>query len=380
LWHRLDDRYCLPKASLTILFRNPEVYHKFDAKRNSWTFDPIAGLKSGLLMDTFADALAQTTYDAELAGLDWALEATVSGLVLKCGGYSQHLTAFASNILCQFFNRDASFINNKYVNTNKDRKIRFLDSYLKSKRADSYASYYTDLLLSSQGHGVESSLEITKEITTECIQSHHRNLISSGLNRAECLISGNISQNDAEDFFLKTREIISSVTHTIESEHMEQGDTNRPIGYDQFIPGPFERALEKGEDIYLHFQSQNPEEQNGAVRVQFQSPIPAFKGIDLESTETKESLLHTAAIRVLCQILREPLFNQLRTKEQLGYVVNSHYDLGFTSQWTSDGQECTFKTTPINSIIVNVLSRKVPPPVLIRRIDEFLDTFGENLL
>lgn len=116
----------------------------------------------------------------------------------------------------------------------------------------------------------------------------------------------------------------------------------------------------------------------------FQSPINGFKGLDISSPFTKESLLQTAAVRVLCHMLREPLFNQSRTKEQLGYIVNSHYDLNFSSQSGASDQTqlCvkSFATIPINSVVVNVLSRKAPPPVITQRIDEFLESFREKLL
>ena len=114
----------------------------------------------------------------------------------------------------------------------------------------------------------------------------------------------------------------------------------------------------------------------------FQSPTPGFKGF--ESPSMKDTLNKTAALRALCHMLREPLFNQLRTKEQLGYIVNSHYDIDFSSQSGGSDQalddSSIYGTVPINSIVVNVLSRKVPPPVLTQRIDEFLHSFRDKLL
>eukprot|EP00558_Chaetoceros_sp_UNC1202_P005685 CAMPEP_0197245224 /NCGR_PEP_ID=MMETSP1429-20130617/10072_1 /TAXON_ID=49237 /ORGANISM="Chaetoceros sp., Strain UNC1202" /LENGTH=361 /DNA_ID=CAMNT_0042705679 /DNA_START=69 /DNA_END=1154 /DNA_ORIENTATION=- len=148
-----------------------------------------------------------------------------------------------------------------------------------------------------------------------------------------------------------------------------------------WTPGPYARRLEAGEDVHLHFQSQNKEEQNGAVLMTFQSSVPSFKGDGLSHPQ---SLLQTAAIRTICHMLREPLFNQLRTQEQLGYIVSSYYDTGFSahnvqSDLETSEQTVTVGTTPIDSVVVNVLSKKVPPPVLTRRIDEFLGTFRETL-
>lgn len=118
--------------------------------------------------------------------------------------------------------------------------------------------------------------------------------------------------------------------------------------------------------------------------MQFQSSIPGFTGLDIDSPLSEERLIHTAALRLICHMLREPLFNQLRTKEQLGYIVNSYYDLDFASQrWKTDqslDHKNSFATVAVDSIVVNVLSHKFPPPVLTRRIDEFLDSFRETLL
>jgi hypothetical protein len=142
-----------------------------------------------------------------------------------------------------------------------------------------------------------------------------------------------------------------------------------------FYAGADERRLELGQQIQLHFASQNPEEENGAVYVTYQSPIPAWRG---EGLSSPESLKSSAAIRLLCQMLREPLFNNLRTKQQLGYVVSSYHDIGFASN--PDGKVVAAPvSTLIDYIAVNVLSQKVSPPEVVNRIDEFMTGFRARL-
>lgn len=126
----------------------------------------------------------------------------------------------------------------------------------------------------------------------------------------------------------------------------------------------------------MHFASKNREEENGAVLVTYQSQIPGFKG---EPISLPQSLKSSASIRLLCHMLREPLFNDLRTKQQLGYIVSSSYDLGFSCTPPFDASEGPM-TVPIEFITINVLSRKVPPPEVKLRIDEFLDSFRATLL
>jgi secreted Zn-dependent insulinase-like peptidase len=220
---------------LTLLLRNSAAQHAWDAESATWSFDSDAGIQTGILMNVFSDSLAQTTYDAHLAGLNWSLARTASGVVLTCSGYSQHLTSFATNVLEQFFDEDAKFINEKHLRTNKDRKIRYFKSYLTSERADNYAAYYTNLLIHSQGLGVEDSLSLTKQVSLESIKDRHQRIISLGSTKVECLISGNVSKQDAENFFSRSRQIINKAKlaceHSIDLTHKNKN------GFHKWIPG-----------------------------------------------------------------------------------------------------------------------------------------------
>ncbi len=207
LWHRLDDRYCMPKANLKLLLRNPAIQYKWVDESQCWTFDAEAGVQTGLILDAFADALAQNTYNSYLAGLNWSLKKSASGLMLECSGYSQHLTEFALDIFKQFYTEEAPFLTEKHVRTNKDKSIRFLESYLKSNRANSYASYIRSLLLLSRGHGVEESLEITKLVDEETLRAHHHLLITLACTKVDCLISGNVAEDKAKRFFHEIQKI-----------------------------------------------------------------------------------------------------------------------------------------------------------------------------
>ncbi len=243
LWHRLDDRYCLPKASLTLLLRNAAVQHKWDTESNLWTFDPMQDAQSELLTDIFLDALAQKTYSAQLAGLSWSLSKLPSGLVIKCSGYSQHLTSFALDIVTQFFCKESSFISERNVRTNTDKMIRHYQSYLQSKRADTYASYYTKLLMNSRGFGVQDSLSLTKNVSLEGMQKHHQRLTTLSATKVECLVSGNVSSKEAESFFLQTQKIINNAKLRCKDRtQLNKGNKNN---FHKWIPGTLSSLLDR---------------------------------------------------------------------------------------------------------------------------------------
>ena len=113
----------------------------------------------------------------------------------------------------------------------------------------------------------------------------------------------------------------------------------------------------------------------------YQSQIASFKGRALSS---EESMNHSAAIRLLCAIIKEPFFDELRTKQQLGYIVSSYYDINFASRQpelvnTLSTNYPALATTPVDSIVLYVLSRKEQPAEITHRIDDFLLNFRSRL-
>jgi secreted Zn-dependent insulinase-like peptidase len=67
LWHRLDDRYALPKACVTILLRTATAENKFlssaadQSASPSWEYDTGSSMKSTFITKIFSEALAQET-------------------------------------------------------------------------------------------------------------------------------------------------------------------------------------------------------------------------------------------------------------------------------------------------------------------------------
>jgi len=236
--------------------------------------------------------------------------------------------------------------------------------------------YYRNLLVSSKGGGIEESLVSAEKTSLESLAAQHEIILENAMG-FECLYSGNVSMDEAKSFFKKACKLHSETLSSWNASKDSQADAVR-------TPGPLERCLQPGEDIEIHFASQNPEEQNGAVLVTYQSQVPGFKG---EALSNMESLKYSAAIRVLCHMLREPLFDELRTKQQLGYVVSSYYDTGFSSRGPDYGDQAVDPsmemslpcTTPVDYIVVNILSRKVTPQEVLLRLDEFMSTFRKTL-
>jgi secreted Zn-dependent insulinase-like peptidase len=207
LWWRLDDRYALPKASLTLLIRTATSEHKRSDSSLNWDYDLETAMKSNLLTGIFSDFMAQDTYSAYIAGLSWSLSKSSSGYTLSCFGYSDKLGDLAIKLLKDF---TGDFVQDSHFLTNKDKAIRGLTSYFQSKRADSIAMYYRNLLLNWRGDGMEKSLEVAKAITIDDVIAQHDSIWKDKDIVLECLYTGNVSEKDAKHFYDEAAGIIKT--------------------------------------------------------------------------------------------------------------------------------------------------------------------------
>lgn len=355
----------LPKSSLHLLIRNMST-HSVKNDSGDWNYDARSSLYSSLLASLFNEARAQETYDAHLAGLQWSLSLGASGIKLRCFGFSDRLPDLALKVLDDFFSGE--FLQDeKFFLSSKDRLIRGLRTYFESRRADSHARYYRNALLCLEDQGVDESLEIALASTFEDMIEHHQTILRDQERSVQCLFSGNVSSAEATEFFSNAKSKIQSAYKGTPEDFDDEAET-------LIKKGIFERQLQEGEDVELHFSSQNAQEENGAVLCTYQSSIPSFRG---ENFSHPLALHSSSAIRLLCHILREPLFNSLRTKQQLGYIVSSSYEMGISSQSNENGQVPI--STPVDFISINVLSQKMAPPDIVDRIDEFIQMFRQSL-
>ena len=87
---------------MTILLRTATSENK-QQSNGSWQYDPYHSIRSRFLTSLFADAQAQETYDAYIAGLGFTLSKSSSGFTLTVSGYSDRLSDFALKVCHEMF-------------------------------------------------------------------------------------------------------------------------------------------------------------------------------------------------------------------------------------------------------------------------------------
>ena len=214
-------------------------------------------MANNFLTAMFHDAQAQDTYDSYLAGLGWSLSKSSSGFTLTCGGYSDRLSDLALKLLADFCSvnsaDETSFLKDSHFRTTKDKIVRGLKSYFESRRADSLAQYYLNLLMSSKSQGIEKNLELAEAMSLDDVVKQHQSIWADGNLMIEVFYNGNISERDATTFFTQATNIVERT----QSKHAPAKQMNDSSSW---VPGPFERRLPPGEDLELHFTSLNPKE------------------------------------------------------------------------------------------------------------------------
>ena len=129
-------------------------------------------------------------------------------------------------------------------------------------------------------------------------------------------------------------------------------DTGRLIADRLGTPAPVERVpievrqVPVGRDL---FRTVTVDHDDSAIRVLFQSADTSLQG--------------QATWLMLGNLLKTPAFTQLRTEQQLGYIVWAGYD----------------RRDHVPGLTVNIQSGVSGPSALLERIDTFLNDFGPHL-
>lgn len=108
------------------------------------------------------------------------------------------------------------FLEKAYFDSTNDRMIRSLRTYFESRRADSHAMYYRDAFVSSMGDGIPESLAMAEAATFEATQGQHARLTQNDEVKIDCLFSGNVSKQEATDFYFKANSLIEKAHRTPE--------------------------------------------------------------------------------------------------------------------------------------------------------------------
>lgn len=275
-WYKKDDQFWVPKANLFINCRNtlPNA-----TAENS--------LRARLYTDVVRDALEEYSYDAELAGLDYSVSSHSSGLEIAVSGYNDKLSVLLEKVLITM--RDLEVKPDRF-DIIKERLLRGLKNW-DYQQPYNQVGDFTRWLNSEKGYINEQILAELPHITAADIQQFYPHLLKQM--HVETFVHGNLYKEDA----LKLTDLIES---TLKPRTLPQ--TQWPI--------PRSLVFPPGSNYVYHKTLKDPANVNHCIEY-------------LLYVGDKSDRVLRAKTLLLDQMTHEPAFDQLRTKEQLGYVVFS---------------------------------------------------------
>ncbi|KAK6481984.1 insulin-degrading enzyme-like isoform X1 [Huso huso] len=277
VWFKQDDKFFLPKACLNFEFFSPFAY-----------VDPLHCNMAYLYLELLKDSLNEYAYAAELAGLSYDLQNTIYGMYLSVKGYNdkQHI------LLKKIVEKMATFeIDEKRFDIIKEAYMRSLNNF-RAEQPHQHAMYYLRLLMTEVAWTKDELKEALDDVTLPRLKAFIPQLLSRL--HIEALLHGNITKQAALGMMQMVEDKL------IEHAHIKPLLPSQLIRY---------REVQVPDGGWFVYQQRNEVHNNCGIEIYYQT--------DMQNTH--ENML----LELFCQIISEPCFNTLRTKEQLGYIVFS---------------------------------------------------------
>jgi insulysin len=284
VWWKKDDQFWVPKANVHIYFRTPITY-----------VTARVVLICTMFRELVDDALVEYSYDADISGLNYDFSNHLSGLSVTVSGYNDKLHVLLEKVLLQV--RD--------LEVRQDRFDIIHDRMSRSLRNWDYGQPYGQVGTYSRTFKTDKSFmneELLKElehVTAKDVQDFYPQILAQC--QIEVLAHGNLYKEEA----LKITDLVERLIKP----------TKLPANQ---LPIRRNLILPSGSNFIYERQLKDPANVNHCIEY------------SLYAGNRYDNALR-AKLLLVGQMTDEPCFNQLRTIEQLGYVVFS--SANFQDTW-----------------------------------------------
>jgi len=354
MWHKMDRTFRVPKTSIRLQLNSPEVYRS-----------PRAITLNRLFQKVLTDDLNSYVYDATVAGCNYRVSCVPSAYRFSVSGYSEKLphlldvvTARIASLIQEMKEGDEAHpALAEIFKKAKDNLLRQTKNYIYDSPYET-GSYNMRMLMETPvWHISDYIAEMEGEYAEhdpltmkECAEVAEKCLF--GRSKAVSLCIGNIDEKQAkevaeliESHFLKSRPLADDENPRFRSLRLPTKEEAIQI-YDESVAS---REVPIIYEALAHSES----EENNAVEVVMQT-ASSFE-LGFEGLAIQELIGHMAY---------NSAFNQLRTKEQLGYIVSA-----FTKKITGGG----------NAFCVLVQSSNTLPPGVEESCLRWIEQFRKEL-
>ena len=295
---------------------------------------------NSLINSVFSQSEARFFYPSTFAGLTWGASVGSRGVGITVSGFSPKLLTLYEKVSQRFGSMDYwRSVDEAIVEVCKERMLRGMRSWTKD-RPDSIADTFLNYLLQEEAMLPDERIVLAEVMSKAMIVE----TMGQALQRSS--ITTYVHGDQPAEMAVEVSKAVSRLVGAdtdMEAlrRHQEERGWGMPF-VDRILRA---RQLPPGHSV-IHLDSVNPEDPNSALVVHFQTATrsPATSAINI----------------MLATLLREPCFNELRTKRQLGYIVNTAAS-GYGTQGGS-----------MRGLTFRVLSQRYNPLEMQAALDEFL--------
>jgi len=287
LWYKQDvdfrGKNWKPKPKLTILFQIVTPYAEVT---------PRAAILSTLFAMLYSDAMVETTYDATTAGSSWSLAPSGDSFALTVSGYSDQLGRLLKQVVepvvtCLKQKQKCMWADPQRFEVMKDEMKRGFENSKKSSPHQRAAKRLGEIVAKKSWSTDRLLYELSlSDVTLDAVAAHVTQLFERVF--IEGFVHGNTSPDEAKKF-------LDIVTVALSPVALPENERE------------LQEVLKLENGLIFAEAHTNPEDTNHAIELYYQSPTYGMK------TDLLAALFG--------QMASEPAFDQLRTKEQLGYIV-----------------------------------------------------------
>lgn len=283
-WYKQDDQFMVPKGIVEVILHLPES-----------NTDVFTSTCTALLVQMIEEHLLETTYYASLVGMGVQLATWRDGIDIRLDGYSDKLAALANTVLqglLQYCPTEKSFGNCKY-----QLEREFCNFGLQVPFRQVLTHFMT--LINEKTYQYCDRLKVLESLTFERFCEYASTIYRGGA-FAQALVLGNFDREQAAAISLMVEghlQPLPQVAESVEAVHDAIAVRNH--------------VLQPREEARYELPLQDPHNINSTVFYHMQI-APDLKDVRLR-----------VLADLLATVMREPCFDQLRTHEQLGYVVFS---------------------------------------------------------
>ena len=288
IWYKPDVTYQQPKAITQF-----QIY----SNDNSKLMTPHEAVYSQIWMGLLKLYLKEETNQAELAGCELKLGTEEYGIELVINSFTDSMLPFVEKLSNKIANFKEDFDETKFETIRNDSKEAQGVSFYINPILQ--AHHYLDIMINPKLVPRQGAINAYDEITFEGYKNYCKTKIWSKL-FFQGQFSGNITKENSIKVYKKLKDSFSSYK---KYDNLERKD---------IIQFPILKLAKDETSIYSKFLK-NEDDQNSAILKYYQ--LDAMEG-DSE-TRIKESF----SLRLIAQYLEDRFHTELRTEQQLGYMV-----------------------------------------------------------